>query len=721
MKTKGFKFLPEELKGKRTPQDLFDFYKNNWLDCDADPDFLEQAFELGMEGKDLPNDWYNMGLTDMDYIEDMNSIGQDIKKRGIKAVFAEIRADAKEDNDTDLLEDRDFNAMVEDLEENEDLVECRECFDLFPKAECTKMDHGYICPTCGREQQSQDFSDVSFTDITTDLYDQEFPDVREYDSEFGPEMEERQKEYHVDDIVDALLKDEYDAIESYELADEMIQDANDVEEDMKDDLLDAIEHIKKEEEEHIDEINAAAGRVEADPEDEDKKDDGSEEDSDSEDEDDDKDEDEDDKDSDKDKDNDKDEDDKEKNEDLTEAAPSPEMVEGEEILDEKKESVFDKIWKPVNESLWVCKFKDAEIGKVSAETEEEALEKMQKEFPEYNYGECDGCFEVIQEEVCKVNKGINHTEDEQEVLNEEVEELEEGIFDGARFGETLDGFYKNGYVVYIRLPKDATAPGGFQSQIKATSFDNAKKLAKQYATKYAASKATVFVLPMKLAQADYDALDPAKKAFAPKPSSGDRPPVLAKFFAGGKEDTGITRAKEVAKGLGKIAKADKKLNKINNAEHAEEEVAEVADEVDTAPAETPEAEATPEVETTPTDAATEETVPEATPAAPASPKKTEANKKIKDALKASGMSKEEIQQLFKSGVLPKIRKALIGEGLELKDLEEGFDEEEETVECAWCNRKLPKCECHKEVDMGWLCDSCERAINSRGETLTFEQ
>lgn len=600
-----------------------------------------------------------------------------------------------------------FEQMVETIEEAEDMVECKECFDLFPKAECTKMDHGYICPTCGREQQSQDFSDVSFTDITTDLYDQEFPDVREYDSEFGPEMEERQKEYHVDDIVDALIKDEYDAIESYELADEMLQEA-DVEEDMKDDLLDAIEHIKKEEEEHIDEINAAAGRVEADPEDEDKKDDDSEEDSDSEDEDDDKDEDEDDKDSDKeDDDKDEDEDDKEKNEDLTEAAPSPEMVEGEEILDEKKESVFDKIWKPVNESLWVCKFKDAEIGKVSAETEEEALEKMQKEFPEYNYGEYDGCFEVVQEDVCKVNKGINHTDDEKEVLNEGAEELEEGIFDGARFGETLDGFYKNGYVVYIRLPKDAMAPGGFQSQIKATSFDSAKKLAKQYATKYAASKATVFVLPMKLAQADYDALDPAKKAFAANPSVKDeRPPVLAKFFAGGKEDTGITRAKEVAKGLGKIAKADKKLDKINNAERSEEEAAEIADKVDTTPAEAPKVEA--DVDATPADA-------------PKSSKKTEANKKIKDALKASGMSKEEIQQLFKSGVLPKIRKALIGEGLEIKDLEEGFDDEEETVECAWCNRKLPKCECHKEIDMGWLCDSCERAINSRGETLTFEQ
>ena len=37
-----------------------------------------------------------------------------------------------------------FEQMVETIEEAEDMVECKECFDLFPKAECTKMDHGAI-------------------------------------------------------------------------------------------------------------------------------------------------------------------------------------------------------------------------------------------------------------------------------------------------------------------------------------------------------------------------------------------------------------------------------------------------------------------------------------------------------------------------------------------------------------------------------------------------
>jgi hypothetical protein len=43
---------------------------------------------------------------------------------------------------------------------------------------------------------------------------------------------------------------------------------------------------------------------------------------------------------------------------------------------------------------WICNFNGKEVGTVEAETEEEALEKMQLEYPEYNYAECDGCFEV---------------------------------------------------------------------------------------------------------------------------------------------------------------------------------------------------------------------------------------------------------------------------------------------------------------------------------------
>ena len=42
----------------------------------------------------------------------------------------------------------DVDALVETLEENEDIVECKECFELFPKADCTKIEVGYVCPHC---------------------------------------------------------------------------------------------------------------------------------------------------------------------------------------------------------------------------------------------------------------------------------------------------------------------------------------------------------------------------------------------------------------------------------------------------------------------------------------------------------------------------------------------------------------------------------------------
>ena len=52
---------------------------------------------------------------------------------------------------------------------------------------------------------------------------------------------------------------------------------------------------------------------------------------------------------------------------------------------------------------------------------------------------------------------------------------------------------------------------------------------------------------------------------------------------------------------------------------------------------------------------------------------------------------------------------------------EEMEENEDTVECKWCNELFDKSECRKEVDLGWLCDNCQQAIKSRGETLTFTE
>lgn len=70
----------------------------------------------------------------------------------------------------------------------------------------------------------------------------------------------------------------------------------------------------------------------------------------------------------------------------------------------------------------------------------------------------------------------------------------------------------------------------------------------------------------------------------------------------------------------------------------------------------------------------------------------------------------------------------IPEGMTIEQLVEEMEENEDTVECAWCNDLFDKSECRYEVGaggpddgLGWLCSRCEMAIKSRGETLTFRE
>ena len=113
-----------------------------------------------------------------------------------------------------------IESLVETLEEHEDSVECKRCFNLFPKTDCSKHDHGYVCNTCGN---------------TAD-----------------------QPADSVDEVLFELVDDELEAIDGYEAADEVVQHIN-MPEEKKTEILDTLDHIKKEEEEHIDELKELTG------------------------------------------------------------------------------------------------------------------------------------------------------------------------------------------------------------------------------------------------------------------------------------------------------------------------------------------------------------------------------------------------------------------------------------------------------------------------------
>ena len=150
-----------------------------------------------------------------------------------------------------------LNNLVEDMEENEDMVECKECFDLFPKTDCVKLAFGYICPTCnhGSEVADSDIFKIEFPEYEKfSGPEEEYPTV---EVENEPETVEPEMENENDPIstpeeaVPFLVNDEVEAVAGYEKAAEVVADS-DLEN--KEEILDTIDHIKKEEEEHIEEL-----------------------------------------------------------------------------------------------------------------------------------------------------------------------------------------------------------------------------------------------------------------------------------------------------------------------------------------------------------------------------------------------------------------------------------------------------------------------------------
>ena len=95
--------------------------------------------------------------------------------------YAESPADWIDDNKL-------IKEAVDALEENEDEVECKICFELGPKAEMKKLDIGYVCPKCAQELQSHQGTNLDLID--EDPFSLNYEDPRDFDEPEEIEVKE---------------------------------------------------------------------------------------------------------------------------------------------------------------------------------------------------------------------------------------------------------------------------------------------------------------------------------------------------------------------------------------------------------------------------------------------------------------------------------------------------------------------------------------------------
>ena len=81
--------------------------------------------------------------------------------------------------------DIDYNKLVEELEEVEDTVECKVCFDLFPKEVCFKTPLGWVCPVCKQEMISHEGNSLDLINATPE-------DIKYQDPRLPEKVEEEE-------------------------------------------------------------------------------------------------------------------------------------------------------------------------------------------------------------------------------------------------------------------------------------------------------------------------------------------------------------------------------------------------------------------------------------------------------------------------------------------------------------------------------------------------
>ena len=99
----------------------------------------------------------------------------------------------------------------------------------------------------------------------------------------------------------------------------------------------------------------------------------------------------------------------------------------------------------------------------------------------------------------------------------------------------------------------------------------------------------------------------------------------------------------------------------------------------------------------------------------------ENKKEILDTLDHIKTEEEEHIDELKASVEKSATRRPVPEGMTVEQLVEEMEENEDAVECTWCEELFDKSECRREVNLGWLCDRCQAAIMSRGEPLTFRE
>jgi uncharacterized repeat protein (TIGR02543 family) len=673
-------------------------------------------------------------------------------------------------SDYDEYSDIDVVAVVEELEENEDMVECKECFELFPKADCTKMEHGYVCPTCGEYHATFKRPELTF-EFSPEL-DQDFPAPVDFsDREFAveppvfdevpmdtetPVAVEDEVEVEVEPttidelaaVVADLVKDEIEAIVGYENAIAKVEGSEDIED--ADKILDTLDHIKDEEEEHIDELEELTGSKDEESEEEDSKDEDSDESED------DKDSDEydseDEKDDDKDSEDDEDEDESDDGEDEDEKSESL----TEEVLTEAypfASKTLDKL------------FTDYIIADIPKDTLRLAQASYRSDKPREGSGVKPQTYKALKD-------ALTAAESRSSKLK----------------GKGEDG--KPCYTVILaKLKTGLTIPKVFMTEFKLDpgkyalidAYDNGKEYAlynkiRPMHDRYKELNDAEKFEMTSTGDTNLDIEEPEE------PATPVVETIKVTFDAANDKTPAVV---EVKKGE-KVAKPTNVPERegftfkgwFNGEEAFDFEKPVEADLTLTAKWEKV------EPETPPADDAGTPDTPPAAEEIPLKDKRKQRNALIRKAMKDAGISDADIEKLMKTGMGAKIQKALLGESLDPKallestkisfkntaDQKEFFDlcreigiltgkdltrfmaetgaddsnlldklreyraelgddfeitnealDEEEEVTCEWCAQACAKGDCRHEDQLGWICSRCEDAIKSRGEKLTFTE